>query len=355
MKYFLGKAVIYGAFVLLASCAFNDAAPPLSAAHLDAPSRGVSRAAITEANIYVANFYNSTVTVYDRKNYALIRTISQGVLAPDALAFDGLGNLYVASDSGAGISVYAPGGSQPIRAVTDGVSSPLTIAIDASGKLYAANPSDNVTVYAAGSGKLLRTIKSGISLARALAFDGSGNLYAANYNNSTVTVYRPGTTKPMRTISQGVVSPLALAFDKSGNLYVANFQGASVTVYAPGSDMPFRTLTQDLEGPDTLTFAPSGDLYVANCDTRAYVGCWKPSQYGVTVYGSTSDTPKFQITDAIVEPDAVLLGSSGKAIVANNGPHNHTSSLTVYAADGNSLLRTITQGIDRPVAAALGP
>ena len=92
-KYFLGKAVIYGALVLLASCAFNDAAPPLSAAHLDAPSRGVSRAAITEANIYVANFYNSTVTVYDRKNYALIRTISQGVLAPDALALTAWGPL----------------------------------------------------------------------------------------------------------------------------------------------------------------------------------------------------------------------------------------------------------------------
>jgi DNA-binding beta-propeller fold protein YncE len=231
---------------------------------------------------------------------------------------------------------------------------PLTIAIDASGKLYVANyGTSTVTVYAAGSDSLLRTISTGIDLARALAFDKAGNLYAANYNNATVTVYRPGTTKPRRTISQGVSGPLALAFDASGNLYVANFLAGSVTAYAPGSNTPFRTLAQGLTAPDTLNFTASGDLYVANCQLRAYVGCWRGQspQYDVAVYDTSSDTPKLQITNGIDEPDAVMIGTSGKAIVANNGH----STLTIYAANGNSLLKTITQGIHRPVAAALGP
>ena len=338
--------------VVLAGCAgrATPSSVPAIAQSLATPPRFSTPN--TASNVYAADFSNSTVSVYDGKSYALIRTISQGVSKPDALAFDESGNLYVSNYAANSVSVYAPGTSRPAATITDGVSLPLTIAVDAKGRLYVANYGTNtVTVYAAGS--LLRTISSGIALARALAFDTAGNLYAANYNNATVTVYRPGAMNPRRTISQGVSGPLALAFDGSGNLYVANFLAASVTVYAAGSDKPFRTLSQGLSGPDTLTFAPSGDLYVANCQVRKYVGCWAgPSpQYDVAVYDATSDAPKLQIADGVDEPDAVLVAASGKAIVANNGH----STLTVYAAGGSSPLRTITQGIHRPVAAALGP
>jgi DNA-binding beta-propeller fold protein YncE len=306
------------------------------------------------ANVYVADFSKSTVSVYDRRNYSLTRTISQGVSKPDALAFDSSGDLYVSNYGNNSVSVYAPGTSLPATTITDAVSLPLTIAVDAKGNLYVGNYGTNtVTVYAAGRDSLLRTISSGIALARALAFDSAGNLYAANYNAATVTVYRPGTTKPKRTISQGVSGPVALAFDASGNLYVANFLAPTVTVYAPGGKVPFRTLSQGLSGPDTLTFAGSGDLYVANCQVRKYVGCWagQSPQYDVAVYDASSDSPKFQITGGVDEPDAVLITGSGKAVVANNG----NSTLTVYAAGGSSLLRTVTQGVHRPVAAALGP
>jgi DNA-binding beta-propeller fold protein YncE len=341
--------------LILTGCSGGPTSPSMPAAHvLDA--RRLVPTSKAWANIYVADFGNSTVTVYDHKNFGLTRTISQGVDQPDALAFDGSGNLYVSNYSNNSVSVYAPNATEPTTTITDGVSLPLTIAVDASGKLYIANyGTNNITVYAAGGGSLLRTISSGIDLARALAFDASGNLYAANYNNFTVTVYRPGTTKPKRTMSQGINGPLALAFDVSGNLYVANFLGGSVTVYSPGSDTPFRTLTQGLTGPDTLTFAPSGDLYVANCRVRAYVGCWKSPtpQYDVAVYDSSSDAPKLQISNGVAAPDALLIGPSGKAVVADNGGKH--SSFTVYVANGNTLLKTVTDGIHLPVAAALGP
>ena len=356
MMFRIRSLVLCLAVASLPACGgVHDSTTPVGSLNVPAtnvtlPARKPTRVANTASNVYVADFSNSTVTVYSHTNGALIRTISQGIAKPDALAVDGSGNLYVSNESD--ISVYAPGASVPSRTITDGVSLPLTIAIDASGKLYVGNWGTNsVTVYAAGSGGLLQTITSGIALARFLAFDAAGNLYVSNYNNSTVTVYASGKTSPKRTISQGIDAPLGLAFDKSGNLYVANYQASTVTVYAPGSGTPFRTLAQDLYGPVTLTFSSSGDLYASNCALRKYVGCWKPSRYGVTVYGSSSDTPKFQLTDGIDEPVNVLIGASGKAFVANNGH----STLTEYAAGGNTLLKTITQGIHRPTATTLGP
>jgi DNA-binding beta-propeller fold protein YncE len=347
---------ISSSLLFLVGCAGGTASFTAPTAQVDFASHRPLSASNAWANIYVADYGNSTVSVYDHKNYNLTRTISQGVDQPDALAVDGSGNLYVSNYGSNSVSVYALGASQPSTTITDGVSLPLTIALDPSGKLYVGNYGTNtVTVYAAGTGALLRTISSGIALARGLAFDAAGNLYASNYNNFTISVYRPGTTKPKRTISQGINGPLALAFDGSGNLYVANFLGGSVTIYAPGSDTPFRTLSQGLTGPDTLTFTPSGDLYVANCSVRAYVGCWKsPSpQFDVAVYDSSSDAPKLQISNGVASPDAVLIEPSGKAIVADNGGKH--SSFTVYVADGNTLLKTVTDGVHHPVAAVLGP
>ena len=128
----------------------------------------------------------------------MLRTITEGLSQPDALAFDGSGNLYVANAVGNTVQVYAEGGSSPIDTISDGVYRPDGLAFDSSGNLYVANNFPKTK----GRRHIVKC-------------DGETGIW-------TVTVYAPGSTQPLRTISKGPCFPDALAFDSSGNLYVAN-------------------------------------------------------------------------------------------------------------------------------------
>ena len=94
------------------------------------------------------------------------------------------------------VTVYAPGSKNVLRTISQGVNAPYALAFDGSGDLYVANANANtVTVYASGGGTVLRTISKGVKYPDALAFDSYGNLYVANASGYTVTVYAPGSTK----------------------------------------------------------------------------------------------------------------------------------------------------------------
>jgi hypothetical protein len=66
------------------------------------------------------------VTVYNSKS-ALIRTISQGISNPKALAFDAHGFLSVANFFGS-VTQYAPGSKKVARKITNGINSPFSLA-----------------------------------------------------------------------------------------------------------------------------------------------------------------------------------------------------------------------------------
>jgi sugar lactone lactonase YvrE len=186
------------------------------------------------SNLYVANYDDNAVTVYAPGSTKVLRTIEKGVERPDALAFDGSSNLYVANypcrfascrNMASSVTVYAAGSTKVLRTISQGVASPTALAFDRSGNLYVANNwFGYVTAYAPGSTKVLRTIKKGVALPTALAFDASDNLYVGNqgcgpsscsgYKPSTVTVYARGSTRLLRTISHGVLGPAAIAFGR---------------------------------------------------------------------------------------------------------------------------------------------
>jgi hypothetical protein len=122
-------------------------------------------------------------------------------------------NLYVANAVGNTVTVYAPGKTSPLRTISQGVGYPFALAFDGSSNLYVANfTGSTVTVYASGKTSLLRAISKGVRGPAALAIGSDGYLYVSNFSNNTVTEYPPGGTYVLRTISQGVSSPAALAF-----------------------------------------------------------------------------------------------------------------------------------------------
>ena len=282
---------------LLVACGggngLSSSTPMSVAQQVVANQSGIGRPALRHAtsgaNLYVANggaYSGGTVTVYAPGSKSVLRTISQGLNDPGALAFDGSGNLYVANITGNAVTVYAMGGSSLIETISQGVLRPDALAFDSSGDLYVANSftkadgfGRTVTVYAPGSTKLLRTITKGVCYPIALAFDSSGNLYVADEfqlapkckgtrdpSTGSVTVYAPGSETVLRTIKKGLSypGPFALVFDASGNLYVANEGGNTVPVYAPGSTKVLRTISGDMVNPEVLAFDGSGNLFVAN-------------------------------------------------------------------------------------------
>jgi sugar lactone lactonase YvrE len=287
-------------------------------------------------NLYVGN--DGNVTIYAPAGTKPIRTISKGIGALNTLAVRS-GNLYAASNYAfAKLTIYR-GGKTLVRTITNGLSAPLAIAFSGTGNLFVANRGrSTVTVYVPGSGVLLRKISSGVETPEALGFDPSGNLYVENNPPSgkkSVTIYPPSKGKPLRTIDFGI--PLfSLALDTSGNLYVATDH--EVSVYANAGAKLLRKISDGIRIPRALAFDDSGNLYAANTDA-------------VTVYAKDSAKLLRKISSGVNRPSALAFDGSGNLYVANE----EINTVTVYAPGSDKLLRTISQGLDRPHALAFGP
>jgi hypothetical protein len=106
----------------------------------------------------------SEVDVYRGNSATALRVIPANW--PTILALDPKNNLYISGPLGGpktSITEYAPGNTKLLRTITDGISNPLAMATDSDGTLYVANAGNNsITVYAPGSTNVLRRITKGI-------------------------------------------------------------------------------------------------------------------------------------------------------------------------------------------------
>ena len=228
MKHSQGLTAACVGLGFLAGCGtgngFAGSAPtstvPLMDQRRSVPARSSHRPASAGQNLYVASGDDNTVTVYLHGSTSVLRTISQGVLGPHALTFDGATNLYVANTGDNSVTVYAPGTTSVLRTVTHSVRYPEALAFDANNDLFVGNDCScaptTVREYANGK-RFVRTISKGVNEPQALSFDGSGNLYVANYFGNAVTVYAAAGMMLLRKISDGVNHPNAWAFYGSGN------------------------------------------------------------------------------------------------------------------------------------------
>src|ERR1700722_4950821 len=80
-----------------------------------------------------------------------VRNLTGGVDGAHPLAFDGLGRLYVANFQNDTLAIYDPGSDTPRETIHAGLSAPDALAVDGAGEVYVANfGSDSVGVYASG-------------------------------------------------------------------------------------------------------------------------------------------------------------------------------------------------------------
>ena len=211
--------------------------------------------------LYVGTF-GAGVLVYRPGATQILHVIRNGAKGCSALAIDRAGNLYVANAWRGTVTVYAPGktpGYPTLVHTIKGVPRPIALAFGPSGDLFVASHK-SVHVFKAGSLELLRTI-AGIKSADAIAIDSVGRLYVSSdpftrqgYQPGWVTVYPPGGTKPIRKVAGGIDVPRAVVVDSSDSVYVASRFNDSVPVYSPGATKLLRTITDGVADPNFLAF-----------------------------------------------------------------------------------------------------
>jgi hypothetical protein len=188
----------------------------------------------SKGNLYVAGLEGSgpraQIAVFPPGAKKPARTITKGIEYPSALLVDKSNDLFVANcgsicyfSSGrrGSITEYADGSGTPLRTLTDGIDSPQAMAFGKNGLLFVANygyfKKGSVTVYSSGT-KPVRTITAGIRNPDALAVDPSGDVYVANYayakGHDSITVYTPDGSQLVRTIPEELSGPLSLGIGK---------------------------------------------------------------------------------------------------------------------------------------------
>jgi DNA-binding beta-propeller fold protein YncE len=117
------------AVAIVAGCGASDFAASRSASPSHRAGPEVPK------NLYVANFANDTVAVYQPGSGTPLRTIKDGVKAPVALAFDPSEYLYVADSASSTVTVYYPEDTKVTRTISDEVNKPQAIAFDSKGNI----------------------------------------------------------------------------------------------------------------------------------------------------------------------------------------------------------------------------
>ena len=166
--------------------------------------------------------------------------IRKGMNEPKAVAFDKSRNLYVANLGDDTVKVYAPGGDTIVKSISEGVSLPTALAFH-GGLLFVANAGGyNVTGYAPNSRNLILVVPTGDLAPSALAI-GDDRMYigAFSYTHSEVIDY-DFFTQHKTKITEGVRSPKGLAVCAVGEVCVQNDR--NVTVYQ--SDKLIQTIRE---------------------------------------------------------------------------------------------------------------
>jgi sugar lactone lactonase YvrE len=285
--------------------------------------------------------------VYETVTGKLLRTITDGIYAPQGIAVDGIGRLYVAQGKSGdpfGITVYNALKGAPIATIPATV--PDSMAFDTENNLFVvAGYNDSVTVYASGNHHLLRTIKDGVDYPFAIAIDSQDNVYVANYNK-TVTEYAANSNHLIRTLSTPLV-PMSLVVDSSDNVYVgcrSSSLKSQIVEYAPAGSTPVETIQNYVEEPQQMLFDSKGNLFVLN---PAYIAGYAPGQTSPFIkisHGARGSTEM-----AIDASDYIYdVGGSG-------GGKNQLGGLTIYKPGSKEVTKRVTKGINYPTGLVLGP
>lgn len=226
-----------------ASAPAPDTSPAVSAPRAPKQSGWISPAAKSGRVVYVADDSQILIFPQGPHNPPPSGQITDGVESAYGLCVDRYGNLYVANQYSDSVTVYPPGSTQPSQTYSQGLARPLYPAVDSGQNLWVSN-ADNGTVveYKHGTTTIKQTIQTPGVEADGLDFDVQGNLYVAYRTSSrgtgSIEEVNPhtgaGTVLGM-TLNQ----PQAVVVTNEGTILAVETGGTDrVDVFPPGYQTP---------------------------------------------------------------------------------------------------------------------
>lgn len=289
---------------------------------------------VTTRFVYVSNRTtagSSELLVYDAgsQNPAPVRIVTKNLSNVGGIAVDSSGNVYVANGSGGDVLEYAPGAASLVQTYSKGLADPSDVAV-ANGTLYVADRGNAANGYAQ-------------------------QVLEYPVGNATPSLGIAGIGNPPDDNEGIAINPTAnkgTFFASAGTPNVVPFSGGcSGSTSTVGDDL-FPTLwlnvplSNNVQAPG-LAFDAAGNLYASdpcNNDVAIYSDATETWTYTGKVQG-TFNAPLFLTIDG----QYLAVPSSGNTQMPQPG------YVTVIDLSGNTSTITITNGLQHPIGAAVGP
>lgn len=203
---------------------------------------------------------------------------------PRAVAADTNGNILIADYGNSSATIYSNAGQLIQSGVPYGSAAlPVAIIADGSHGFWLANQGDNSVSHISSSGNLLAHTVC-CDGASAIAVDPTGNAWVANYNDSSVSEVSSTGTLLIDAASGGGITgndPNGIAIDAAQTVWVANFRGnnfsalaGNTAAVAPGTALSPTTgygLDAHLVLPFGIAPDASGDIWISNYGASSVV------------------------------------------------------------------------------------
>jgi hypothetical protein len=226
-------------------------ASPSFRTHHGTKERGwISPSVRFRRTVYVADGTEILIFPQGPRNPAPIGEITDGVESAYGLCIDRYGNLYVANQYSNTVTVYPLGSTEPSQTYSQDLERPLYPEVDSNQNLWVTN-ADNGTVveYKHGSTRVKQVLQTPGSEADGLGFDVQGNLYVAY--RSSYSSYGSGTgsieefnlhTGKGTVLGMSLDQPQGVVVTNAGTILTVETGGTSGTdridVFPPGYQVP---------------------------------------------------------------------------------------------------------------------
>jgi hypothetical protein len=233
-------------------------------------------------DLFVANAANNTVEEFAAPyTGSPVASITSGLEAPGAIAFNSVGDMFVGNSNEANYNALPSGEGNIMEYAPPYTGAPLAtiptnannfLAFDAGDDLFESGGGEVFESKPPYVGNSTRLISGGtiVQTPAGVVLDAAGDLFVADVTAGYVYEFAPPYTGNAKatTPSSALGLPEGVTLDSSGNLFVADTFNNAVDEFAsPYTGAPKVTIdgnSSGLDGPTDLAFDPGGDLYVTN-------------------------------------------------------------------------------------------
>lgn len=280
------------------------------------------------ADIYVTNNHDNSVSVIDAVSYEFIGSITVGS-QPISIAITPNGRFaYVVNNFSGTVSCIDLSTNTVIATIFVGAS-PYGVAVSPDGStVYVTNQSGNSISVISTSTNMVSAAISGLSGPKGIAITPDGNFaYVANFTGSNVRVVDTHTNTLLPVSIPVGSGPIGVAITPDGRfVYVSDSGGPSINMIDTTDNMVVDTFPVG-SNPSALAITPNGKhLYEANSssvgvfetiDNTLVVGIGLPSPAGLAI---TSDGTLVYVTNDVDNSISIIDTSTNEEIGTITGP-----------------------------------